>query len=705
MTATTEARTQPTSARPRTGGDGAFRSDIQGLRAVAVLLVLAYHAGVPGLAGGFVGVDVFFVISGFLITGLMVREVERSGRLDLGRFYARRIRRLLPAAAFTLAGVALLTVAALPATRWRDVLGDIVASSVYLVNWRLAERSVDYLASNQAASPVQHFWSLAVEEQFYVVWPLLILALLWWQRRRGASLYRVLAVGLAAIAVPSLVWSVVHTAAEPGRAYFVTTTRLWELAIGALLAIGVGRLAGLPRAARLVLGWGGLAAITVAAVGYSGATPFPGVAALVPTLGAAAVLAAGTGAPDRGAGRLLRLPVLQDIGAISYSLYLWHWPVLVAATAVWARDDGTLWLPIAMLAVTASAVPAWFTYRVIERPLHHAAILATRPRRAYALGAACTAIGLVAAGWIFLMTPRVSPSAPGSAPGAVALGLAPEASRAGVVRDTVPSITPDPLVAAKDITDKDLEGCNQLMDRSELLGCTVGDPKSDTVVALVGDSHAWQWAPALRKVADRRGWRLDIYTKSSCGFSAATIGIGKPMVRNRSCDEFNRKVSARLLGPHRPDVVVSSGSNNYRVYDGDRLRTAKQSRAAVVDGYVTRWREVAAAGIPQVVIRNTPWVPFEPTECATTHLDALSECAFDRAGAMETAGDAEVAAAARVPSATLVDLTDFLCPRDQCPPVIGGTLVWRDTNHMTATYARSLAAALERQLLATKAFR
>jgi peptidoglycan/LPS O-acetylase OafA/YrhL len=705
MTATTEARPQPTSTRPRAGGEGVFRSDIQGLRAVAVLLVLAYHAGVPGFAGGFVGVDVFFVISGFLITGLMVREIDRTGRLDLGRFYARRIRRLLPAVAFTLVGVALLTVAALPATRWKDVIGDIVASSVYLVNWRLADRSVDYLASEQAASPVQHFWSLAVEEQFYVVWPLLILALVWWQRRGGASLRRVLAVGLAAIAVPSLVWSIVNTAAEPGRAYFVTTTRLWELAIGALLAIGATRLTRLPLMARRVLGWGGLLAVAVAAVRYSASTPFPGVAALLPTLGAAAVLAAGTGAPDRGVGRLLRVPVMQDVGAISYSLYLWHWPVVVAATAVWGRADGTLWLPIALLAVTASAAPAWFTYRAIEWPLHHAAILATRPRRAYVVGAACTAIGLVAAGWIFWMTPRVDAPAPGSAPGAVALGSKPAASPAGVVRDSVAAITPDPLVAADDLTDKELSGCNQTIEKAAVLNCVLGDPHSDFTVALVGDSHAWQWAPALRILAERKHWRLEILTKSSCGFFDGSASVGKPPVVNRSCEQFNGAVQARLLGKGRPDVVVSSGINNYRMYRGGALQGPGASHDLLVDAYAKRWASLATAGIPQVVIRNTPWAPFDLPECVSTHSGKLSRCAFDRSRALGRAGNHEVLAAAKVPNATLVDLTDYLCPRELCPPVIGGTMVWRDSHHLTATYARSLAGPLGQALLATRAFR
>lgn len=250
--------TTPDATAPRSHGeaqavrgDGGFRRDIQGLRAVAVVLVLLYHAGVPQLAGGYVGVDVFFVISGFLITGLIVREIERTGRLSLTRFYARRARRLLPATAVVFVAVAALTLVALPAMQWRTVGRDLAASTLYVVNWELAQRSVDYLAADTATSPLQHFWSLAVEEQFYVVWPLLVAMLVWWLRRRSGRVRPGgLTLGLLLIAVPSLVWSVHLTSADPGRAYFVTTTRLWELAVGALLAVNLARVDRVPTATR-----------------------------------------------------------------------------------------------------------------------------------------------------------------------------------------------------------------------------------------------------------------------------------------------------------------------------------------------------------------------------------------------------------------------------------------------------------------------
>ncbi|MCR6689490.1 acyltransferase [Cellulomonas sp.] len=311
-----------------------FRRDVQGLRAVAVALVLAFHAGLP-VPGGFVGVDVFFVVSGFLITGLIADEVARTGRLRLGRFYARRARRLLPAAALALTAVVVATLVWLPVTRWREIAGDVVATALYVVNWRLADRSVDYLAEGAAASPVQHFWSLAVEEQFYVIWPLLVVALVALARMRGRRVTRrALVVGVAVVAWASVLWSVTLTDLDPARAYFVTTTRVWELAAGALLALLAHRVVRAPAGLLRAGGWAGLALLLLAAVLLDGGTPFPGTAALLPVGGTVLVLAAGLAGPGL---RPLTAGVLQPVGAASYSLYLWHWPAVVVATSLAGR--------------------------------------------------------------------------------------------------------------------------------------------------------------------------------------------------------------------------------------------------------------------------------------------------------------------------------------------------------------------------------
>ena len=314
----------PVADSPRSG----VRPEIQALRAAAVLLVVVAHLWPSALPGGYVGVDVFFAISGFLITSLLLREIDRTGGLSLSDFWARRARRILPAALVTLLFCAIATILFVPLTYWQQFLAELRASTAYVQNWQLADSAVDYFAADNGPSPVQHFWSLSAEEQFYVVWPLLLLLAVGLTRGRAARVRRrAIVVTIGALTVASLAYSLHHTAANPAAAYFITPTRAWEFGVGGLLAMlpHVERPAGVKWA---VLSWVGLAGIGVAAAFFSPDTPFPGYAALLPVLGALAVIAAGapTGrwAPTRG----LELPPVQYLGNVSYSVYLWHWPLL-----------------------------------------------------------------------------------------------------------------------------------------------------------------------------------------------------------------------------------------------------------------------------------------------------------------------------------------------------------------------------------------
>ena len=685
------AATTPVAA-PASVPTTRFRGDIQGLRAVAVGLVLLYHAGVPLLPGGFVGVDVFFVISGFLITGLVVREVERTGRLSLRHFYARRAKRLLPATAVVFVTVAALTLLFLPVTRWRDIAGDIAASSVYLVNWRLADRSVDYLAAESAASPLQHFWSLAVEEQFYIVWPLLIVALFWRWQRGSAS--RRLLLGLAVIAVPSFVWSVHLTTANPGAAYFVTTTRLWEMAVGAVLAVVVVHADRLSPTARTVLGWGGLAAIGYAALTFDASTTFPGASALVPTLGAAAVLLAGSG-DGRGELRPLTAAPMQHVGAWSYSLYLWHWPLLVVATAVWGTD-GTLPVTTGLLVVAASFVPAWLTYRFVERPFHRSPRFAV-PWRAGVLGLACVAVGLAAAGAVAVATDRASVT-DGPAPGAAVLGEDPAAAEAGEPVDRVTSITPALADAPEDVADMYADGCHQNQRSAKVISCTYGDATSDTVVALVGDSHAAHWQPALQLLAEDHGWRLETYTKSSCIFADVLTWDPGTEAPYDSCHAWQANVRERLLA-EQPDVVVVSANGTYQLPGEPEPMDREASMQGLAEGSAANWRALEESGIDVVTILDTPRLVVNAPECVAEHRDDLDACALDRDNAVERSGTPMLrAGAALVPEVDVVDLNAFVCPRESCVPVVGGVLTHSDSHHLTATYVRTLAPQLEEAL-------
>lgn len=346
-----------------------------------------------------------------------LREVERDGRISIPRFNARRAKRLFPAAATVLVTTAIPVVAVFPRAAWRELGGDIAASAAYLINWRLAARSVDYLAEDFASSPVQHFWSLAVEERYYIVWPLLIVVIAWLIRRYHLLVRPRLAVALGGlVALPSLAWSIHLTSVGAPRAYFVTTTRLWELAIGALIAIGSVLWAQLSPRIAMLIGWLGLLAIGVGALVQSTTTPWPGSATLVPTLGTAAVIVGGFRAGTWGPVAILGRRVMTWIGALSYSLYLWHWPLVVAAQTVWGGRR------VAVLAVAFSVVPSWVTYTLIENPVRHARRFSVRSRPALILGAGLSALGIVVGLGLSQATSSARLADPATAPGARSWG-------------------------------------------------------------------------------------------------------------------------------------------------------------------------------------------------------------------------------------------------------------------------------------------
>ncbi|MEV4488559.1 SGNH hydrolase domain-containing protein [Micromonospora coxensis] len=675
------------SERPRS----AFRPDIEGLRALAVLLVVLWHAGVPYVSGGFVGVDVFFVISGYLITTGMAAEVAARGRLSLGRFWARRAKRLLPSSALVLLAALVLTYLLLPAIRWRDTAWDVVSSAVYLVNWRLAEQSVDYLAADQAPSIVQHYWSLAVEEQFYLVWPVLLVGVAWLARRGrpSHSRFRALAIGAVGVVwVASFAWSVLLVDTDPGRAYFVTTTRMWELAVGALLAlVPLRRVSGTVAS---VAGWLGVAAIAVSAVALDTSTPFPGVMALPATVGAALVIAAGS-AERHGPVALLRLPPMQFLGGISYTLYLWHWPLLTVLTAR-IPDPG---LPAVAATVALSVALAYLTSRLVERPLWHSPRLAVRPRVALAVGAACTVLS-VGAGLAFQTA--TGPAAPDSAAVRNALGAAvltaDDTTGAGTPVDRVPSVVPHPSVARNDLASVYADRCHASQTDPQVLRCAYGERESTVTVAVIGDSHAAQWVPALRAVVERRNWRLLTYTKSQCPVLDIEV-VGDGRRPNSSCVTWNRDLRARL-DADRPDLIVTT-SYNYSAYRDGRTLKGAEGRAALVDGMRGTWQSLSRVA-PVVVLRDTPAPRLDVAECVSANPEQLTRCAVPRDEALAGIGSLQVDAAKGLTGVRLVDLNDAICPAERCAAVIGGVLVYRDTNHLTATYARTLATRLDEQL-------
>nr|WP_255353232.1 acyltransferase family protein [Phycicoccus sp. Root101] len=670
---------------------------MEGLRAVAVLLVLTYHAGLP-LKNGFLGVDVFFVISGFLITGILVRELVRTGTISWSRFVGRRVRRLLPAAVLVLVVTAAVTWFVVPGLRRREIGSDIAGAALYVVNWLFAHRAVDYLASDTSPSPVQHFWSLAVEEQFYVVWPVALIALAFVLRRFGRRpSMRSVGLLLAVIAVPSFAYAVWLNAVDPNRAYFVTTTRAWELGVGAALAVWCAAREAGPhtepaRAAwtrhlPAVVGWLGLAAVLGTAVRLPAGASAPGPWTVVPTLGAAAVLWAGWTGASGGPVRVLGTRPMVWIGGLSYSLYLWHWPAVILAD--WAAQGLTGTQKV--LVVLASVVPAWLSHRYLEQPVHHSTALAARTGRVLVLGAALSAAGALAALPLahapspFRTTP-VSGAIPALGElGAAALSTPPGTDPATYAVDDWEWLTPDPQLAGHDRPAADVDRCQVDRLASAPVPCEFGVRAGTTAVALVGDSKAMQWLPALERLAPGRGWRIVTYGKSACAFAAGHAQqAGQPYP---SCDAWNRHVMEALRA-NPPDLVLTSG------YAATAWDGRAATRDALVAGLGERWQEVRALGSRLAVLGDSPLSPDDLDVCTARHPRELTRCAFDREPAVAGSGLPVQRLAAQASGTALIDLTPYICPVAQCPVAIGHVSIHRAGDHLTATYVRSLAAQL-----------
>jgi peptidoglycan/LPS O-acetylase OafA/YrhL len=667
-----------------------FRPDIEGLRAVAVVAVLAFHAGIPHLAGGFVGVDVFFVISGFLITGLLLDEVRRSGRVSLPDFYARRARRILPAAAVVLVFVAVASRLVMSPLRQMDVAKDVVASAVYLVNWRFINGQTDYMAAGRDSSPLLHFWSLAVEEQFYLVWPLLLLgAAVIARRLRASALPLVLVLAAAGSGLSFFLcdsWTVTR---EP-LAYMGSPARAWEFGIGAALAALVRmRLWRMPALLARVLGWAGIAAVVYAIVSYDAGTPFPGTAALAPVLGVAAVIAAGASItrPRLAVSGVLATAPARWLGRLSFSLYLWHWALLVIVEA----EHPSLGWPTRAAIVAASAVPAYLTMRLVEDPVRRSAVVVSRPRSGLSVGVtamvvpavialgvgsqALVAVGATAAAGqmpeVAVGSSAADPFASSKTGGAVTPAV-------GVARKDTPHYPADCIVSAAETTSP---AC--VLDPVD----GPADLTSDRVV-LIGDSHAGTWYPAVANVARQHHWSVEVLNKSGCPLPEISV-VNSQVGRNfTECDTWRANTLRRLASEPKPRLVFVATLNHY--VDDDVYLMA---------GWTKVLQPLRALGAPVVYLRDTPFPGKDVPACVSGALSHWDRCAFSRSSALRDDPMADGIVDGSVSGVSLVDVNRYLCPAaSECPAVRAGVLLYRDDSHPTDTAMAALGPAVEAQL-------
>ena len=719
------------AARPSGAvGGHRIRKDIEGLRAIAVFLVLPYHAGWLLFPGGFVGVDIFFVISGFVITAQLLREADRDGHVSLGRFYARRAKRLLPAAGLVLVATAAMVYFLVPKIRWANTGGDIVASALYFINYHLSGRAVDYLNEDVAPSPVQHYWSLSVEEQFYFVWPLLVLLAIWVTNRMhrkstaatggpdadpAASrppLFRpVLLVVVVSLSLISLAWSTYSAIEAPDRAYFDTTGRMWEFAAGTIVAILITRFDRFPQWFGAALAWTGLLMILAAGRFYDVGTTWPGAAALLPILGASFFIAGGAAAGAKGPVLILGNRVVQFVGMLTYSLYLWHWPLLTVARE---RYDGiSVWA--GMLIVVLCVIPAWLSYKLVENPIRHSKFVSDHVRVALGVGVVSTLVAVVAGLMLALGFANASSGGgdtpvnnPLAEPGAVQTQSASEPwSYDALPAPPLPTppttyaslgdITPNPLSAIEDVPDLYDEGCQTAQDSAEVNVCTYGPDDADLTVAVVGDSKAAQWVPALQALTDEKKWKVTTYTKSACPFVDASVTLNGEAYA--TCRDWGKDVLSRLTGDEKPDVVLTAQARRTAIVDedGDPKDTSEDAMRAGMESY---WTQLQDAGVTVVSLADTPQTFKEVYTCVSKEFEKdVTPCGYDRQKGVDASGlsvQREAAEEAKIP---FLDMTDFVCPEGKtCPPIVGNILIYRQGSHITKTYVESLAPVLGQAL-------
>jgi peptidoglycan/LPS O-acetylase OafA/YrhL len=695
-----------------------FRPDIEGLRAVAVVAVVLFHADVPGVGGGYVGVDVFFVISGFLITGMLWREANTTGAVRLRRFYGARARRLLPASATVGVITMIASAALLPPLRVPYVIYDGIASALYVGNYWFILDDVNYFADLLTPSPFQHYWSLGVEEQFYLVWPALIIGTAWLirhvrrrTRAQATSSHRPYLVVLALVAAVSFALSLVVTYWAPAMAYFSLLTRAWELALGGLVALAAGQWRRLPPRAAAITGWAGLGVIVLACTQLSASTRYPGTAALLPVLGAVLVIGAGCAAPSQGCGRVLGLSPMRAIGRISYSWYLWHWPVLVLAPALL---DHPLGLAGRLTAALASGGLAVLTLRFIENPLRFAPRVRRSPLISLALGGAATAIAVCVGVALLPSVPTpVGRGAPAAAPtftvapvpagstidgydAAVqqAFAQAQAAIAASADLKAVPSNLNPPLAdLAAEQKEFRFNGCVRQPYETGQPECATGDIASTTTVALVGDSHAAMWNPAFQQIAAQRHWRLETMGKMACPFIDVHITsyFRRLIEYFQQCEQWRGQIIARLRAEH-PRLVVVSVWRGYGT--DDKLTGFNAYDPAWLDSLTRVVQQLRGTGAAVLVLGPIPSPHKSVPICLSGHLDDATACSLPRSTTVNEPGIAAEAAATKAGGGQYADLTNLFCTTDRCPVVVGNSLVYLDTGHLTLDYSRLLAPVM-----------
>lgn len=653
--------------------DRGFRADIQALRAIAVAAVVLFHADLPAVSGGYYGVDIFFVISGFLITGLLVRELEASNTIELLSFWKRRAWRLLPNALVVLSVCLMLATTLGPLVELRNSASDVLAALLYFANYHFALRALDYFDGSVSLSPVLHFWSLSVEEQFYFFWPLLLL-FVWSSTKFGR---RALAMTAIAVIVFSGAITIYWTMRSQPDAFFRTESRAWQLAVGALLAL-IAPKGNTPVHLRPFVFWCGCLGLLLSVTGIHRGLISPQLLAVFSVASTGLILSTNNDA-GRFARQLVSVPLLQWIGARSYSIYLWHWPIFLYGKSLMSNDV----ISTALLLV-ATLVVSGLAFHFVEMPLRYGRYSSRRTIKTQGLVPICWLVG-----------------------GSALVGLSAFALVHGspfIYGEQSVQLTQRILQAHGDTPRLSRPDCGQGWSNDPSISCLFGTRKPGRpVIALVGDSYAQHLFDGVDAAARNAGWSLLVFTRASCPPVFGTVISEERGVPDAGCRDWLAAVLKRIES-EKPDIVLVSS------WEGAAARMANPktgrpylrqvSERAWEQGFSAFLKRLQDAGVAIVLIPSTPRGRFSDLEKCLTPSNT-NQCALPRQKAMQYS-QLTSALAKKMGGIRLLDLSNHFCSDNVCYSARDGAIVYRDrSHHLTATFSRTLKPEFRQLLDAT----
>jgi len=646
-----------------------FRPELEGIRAVAALLVAVYHIWLGSVSGG---VDVFFIVSGYLITTSLLSRMDRQGRINFSEYLLGLGKRLFPIAFIVILFTTVFSILILPKSRWVETIPEVFSSAFYFQNWHLANNAVDYLGQNNVASPFQHFWALSIQGQFYITWPLVISVIYFIAKKiLKTPVRKTLLSVLSFIFIVSISYSVHITNDNQPWAYFDTFARAWEFSLGGILALLIPYLR-FHKFVSFVIGWLGLAIIAFTGILLPVSNVFPGYAALLPTSGVMLVIIAAETGSHFGVERILGSRPFLYFGSISYGFYLWHWPILIFYYAYFGKESVSNLAGIIILLSTF--VLSILSIKLLETPVRKINVKQSKIKMSGILVAFILPVVIVGVSWMVYVDQsqaRLDEYSLVDHPGARSIS-----------NNITPSSKIKPIPSAIEAKGHlpsfyGKENCSSSGTSSKVTTCSLGELENpDYTIALVGGSHSGHWFPALEKMSENLNLQIDVYIKDACRFSNDDFDG----LLTESCMEWNDNLMEPLMS-NPPDLVFTTA--NINIED------------TIPEGYLSKWKELQ--GITKVfAVRDNPRMNVDIPLCVEEN--GADQCSSPREDALSAIPPWENTENIS-DNVYFADMSEYFCDDETCHSVIGNVLVYRDRHHISTIYSETMAPALEEQIV------